>query len=85
MPGYENSTFVTCHLISPAALRLGDVLNLTAPTPFAPDPFQVQCLASNGNAPIYELTDYSAVSCIEQDPSGVTSLFIEFQSHQVRR
>jgi hypothetical protein len=53
----------------PGGAALGDVLNFTAPAPYIADPFQVQCLASNGKAPVYEITDYSSVTCIAQDPS----------------
>jgi hypothetical protein len=42
---------------------IGGVANLRMPSPFAPDPFTVECVGSGGNAPTYQLIDHSAVSC----------------------
>lgn len=42
---------------------LGGILHLTMPPPFLPEPFTVQCVGSEGKAPVYQLTDVAAVSC----------------------
>ncbi len=47
--------------------KLGDVLNLNMPPPFAPEPFTIQCVGSNGTAPAYQITDHSAVTCRQQE------------------
>lgn len=61
--GYAKLQLCNSALFVPAGATLGTVLNMTMPSPFTPDPFKVQCLGSNGNAPSYQITDHSDVSC----------------------
>jgi hypothetical protein len=42
---------------------LGGVMQFFMPPPFRPDPFTVGCIGSEGNPPVYQLTDVSAVTC----------------------
>ncbi len=44
-------------------LALGERIDLNAPPPYVPDPFVVQCLGSEGKAPVYQITDSSALTC----------------------
>ena len=47
----------------PGGLKLGDVMHLSMPPPFQPEPFTVQCIGSQGNSPVYQITDHDHVTC----------------------
>jgi hypothetical protein len=61
----QAATFDLCGLSVPVkgGAAMGTAFDLTMPPPFAPDPFTVQCVGSNGRRPAYQLTDHSAVTC----------------------
>lgn len=50
----------------PGGAAMGTILHMNMPQPFAPDPFTVQCVGSQGNAPTYQIVDHDAVTCALQ-------------------
>lgn len=61
----QDSKVRLCETLIPVAggMPLGGVLHFTLPPPFAPEPFTIQCVGSQGIQPMYQLTDVSAVTC----------------------
>jgi hypothetical protein len=47
----------------PGGTPLGGVVHMSMPAPFAADPFTVQCIGTEGNPPVYQITDNKSVSC----------------------
>ncbi len=44
--------------------KLGEVLTVSMPAPFAPDTFAIQCLGDGHNPPAYKIIDAAGVSCV---------------------
>lgn len=49
--------------------NLGDVLHLTMPAPFNEDPFDVSCVGTLGQQPVYQVTDSSGITCTKTTPA----------------
>jgi hypothetical protein len=50
-------------IMVPGGTPLGEIMQMVMPLPFAPDPFAVQCIGSNGNPASYQVMDDAAVTC----------------------
>ncbi len=47
----------------PGGTQLGGVLHMAMPAPFAKSAFTIECVGSEGNPPVYQITDMTSVSC----------------------
>jgi len=60
-----DASLTLCHapISVKGGAKLGEVLTVSMPAPFAPDTFAVQCLGDGHSPPAYKIIDAAGVSC----------------------